>query len=38
MVFTQLLRLHKVITKLGGVTEFTDMDNEESDDAITPAV
>ncbi len=34
----QLEKLHKVITKLGGVTEFTAMYNEESDDAITPAV
>ena len=31
---TQLQRLHKVITKLGGVTEFSEPYNEESDDAI----
>ena len=30
----QLGKLHKVITKFGGATEFTPMDNEESDDAI----
>ena len=34
----QLLKLNKVITKFGGETEFSDMDNEESDRAITPAV
>lgn len=34
----QLVKLHKVITKFGGETEFSDMDNEESDRAITPAV
>jgi hypothetical protein len=37
-LFKQLKRLHKVITKFGGVTEFSDVANEESDDAITPAV
>lgn len=30
----QLGKLHKVITKFGGATEFTPIDNEESDDAI----
>jgi hypothetical protein len=30
----QLQPLHKVITKLGGVAEFSEPHNEESDDAI----
>ena len=34
----QLGKLHKVITKFGGATDFTPMDNEESDDAIIHVV
>lgn len=30
----QLEKLHKVIIKFGGETDFTEMSNEESDDAI----
>ena len=34
----QLGKLHKVITKFGGATEFAPIDNQESDDAIIRVV
>jgi len=36
-IHEQLERLHKIVKKLGGETDFSDMDNEGSTDAITPA-